>query len=103
MAAAPEPTPTLEYRRLAVVPRLMSFGSMRVDRGEGTQRWDFVALGQGHDQAFWTAFVDSLRDVDPDMAVNIEHEDTAFGPIEGLEVAAAVLREAAGTALTNTT
>ncbi len=58
--------------------------------------WDFVALGQGHDVDFWAEFLAALAEVDPDMAVNIEHEDTAFGPIEGLEVAAKVLREAAG-------
>jgi hypothetical protein len=29
------------------------------------------------------------------MAVNIEHEDTSLGRIEGLEVAAEVLRKAA--------
>ena len=32
------------------------------------------------------------------MLVNIEHEDTALGRIEGLEVAAKVLLEAAGNA-----
>jgi hypothetical protein len=30
------------------------------------------------------------------MAVNLEHEDVSRGRIEGLEVAAAVLRDAAG-------
>ncbi|MGB3698291.1 MAG: sugar phosphate isomerase/epimerase [Gordonia sp. (in: high G+C Gram-positive bacteria)] len=57
--------------------------------------WDFVALGRGHDTEFWSAFLRSLYRVDPDMAVNIEHEDTALGRIEGLEVAAKVLLEAA--------
>jgi sugar phosphate isomerase/epimerase len=57
--------------------------------------WDFVALGRGHDLAFWTDFVAALRDVDPDMAINIEHEDTSLGRIEGLQVAANVLRKAA--------
>jgi hypothetical protein len=32
--------------------------------------------------------------VDPDMLVNIEHEDTSLGRIEGLQVAAKVLRDA---------
>jgi hypothetical protein len=32
---------------------------------------------------------------DPDMAVNIEHEDVELGPFEGLEVAAEVLTAAA--------
>jgi sugar phosphate isomerase/epimerase len=58
--------------------------------------WDFVALGRGHDVAFWMAFVEALRDVDPQMAVNIEHEDVSLGRIEGLQVAAEVLRAAAG-------
>jgi sugar phosphate isomerase/epimerase len=57
--------------------------------------WDFVALGRGHDQAFWNRFVSALHAVDPDMAVHIEHEDTSLGRIEGLQVAAEVLRTAA--------
>lgn len=57
--------------------------------------WDFVALGKGHDEQFWTRFLRALAAVDPDMAVNIEHEDVELGPIEGLEAAAAVLRAAA--------
>lgn len=57
--------------------------------------WDFVALGRGHDKDFWAEFLKALHDVDPDMAVNIEHEDVSLGRIEGLEVAASVLREAA--------
>jgi sugar phosphate isomerase/epimerase len=60
--------------------------------------WDFVAVGRGHDVAFWSRFLEALRRVDPDMAVNIEHEDTELGHLEGLEVAARTLREAAGVA-----
>ncbi|GGF31175.1 sugar phosphate isomerase/epimerase family protein [Subtercola lobariae] len=56
--------------------------------------WDFVALGKGHDVAYWTEFLRALHEVDPDMLVNIEHEDVELGRIEGLEVAAAVLLEA---------
>lgn len=59
--------------------------------------WDFVALGRGHDTAFWAEFLRALRDVDPNMWVNIEHEDVSLGRIEGLAVAAAVLREANAT------
>ncbi len=57
--------------------------------------WDFVALGKGHDVEFWTQWLRALREVDPEMMVNIEHEDVELGRIEGLEVAAAVLKEAA--------
>jgi sugar phosphate isomerase/epimerase len=62
--------------------------------------WDFVALGRGHDLDFWTRFVEALVEVDPDMAVNIEHEDTSLGRIEGLEVAAKILLRAAAPATT---
>jgi sugar phosphate isomerase/epimerase len=62
--------------------------------------WDFVALGKGHDVAFWTEFLRALQEVDPDMLINIEHEDVELGRIEGLEVAAAVLL-AADAALTS--
>lgn len=57
--------------------------------------WDFAALGKGHDQAFWTRFLGALAKVDPDLAVNIEHEDAELGPFEGLEAAAKVLTAAA--------
>lgn len=57
--------------------------------------WDFVALGRGHDTAYWAEFLTALHEVDPDMAVNIEHEDVSLGRIEGLEVAAGVLQDAA--------
>ncbi len=56
--------------------------------------WDFVALGKGHDVDFWTEFLRALHEVDPDMLVNIEHEDTELGRVEGLQVASAILREA---------
>lgn len=53
--------------------------------------WDFVALGKGHDTAYWTEFLRALHEVDPDMLVNIEHEDTELGREEGVAVAAEVL------------
>jgi predicted dehydrogenase len=56
--------------------------------------WDFVALGRGHDAVFWS-WLAALHVVDPDMLVNIEHEDVALGRIEGLEVASAVLLDVA--------
>src|SRR3954452_7526278 len=39
--------------------------------------WQFVAVGRGHGvEDFWVPFLQALHDIDPDMAVNIEHEDT---------------------------
>jgi sugar phosphate isomerase/epimerase len=46
--------------------------------------------------AWWSAFLKALERVDPDMAVNIEHEDAELGQLEGLESAAKVLVTAAG-------
>jgi sugar phosphate isomerase/epimerase len=57
--------------------------------------WDFVAVGRGHDQQYWTRFLQALAKIDPDMAVNIEHEDAELGRLEGLEVAARTLKAAA--------
>ena len=57
--------------------------------------WRFVAVGVGHDVDWWTAFLRALAEVDPDMAVNIEHEDAAYSRLDGLALAAENLRAAA--------
>ena len=57
--------------------------------------WDFVAVGRGHDTAYWTEFLRALHKVDPDMPVNIEHEDQELDQMEGLRFAANTLLEAA--------
>jgi sugar phosphate isomerase/epimerase len=44
---------------------------------------------------WWSGFLAALNDVDPDMAVNIEHEDTELGQMEGLQFAAQTLLKAA--------
>jgi len=83
------------FRRLdADEPRTNLGGDEWANEWPKNSAWDFVALGKGHDVAFWTEFLRALQEVDPDMLVNIEHEDTELGRIEGLEVAATVLREA---------
>jgi sugar phosphate isomerase/epimerase len=57
--------------------------------------WEFVAVGNGHGQDFWSGFLSALAAVDPDMAVNIEHEDASLGQVEGLSLAASNLLAAA--------
>ena len=57
--------------------------------------WDFVAVGRGHDVEWWSQFLAALRDIDPDMPVNIEHEDQELDQMEGLRSAAGTLLEAA--------
>lgn len=50
--------------------------------------WDFVAIGKGHDLPFWTEFLRTLQEIDPDLPCNIEHEDQELGRLEGLRFAA---------------
>ncbi len=57
--------------------------------------WRFVAVGVGHDVEYWTEFLRALAEVDPDMAVNIEHEDAEFSRLDGLAIAAENLHSAA--------
>jgi sugar phosphate isomerase/epimerase len=56
--------------------------------------WQFVAVGRGHDVGYWAGFLAALAKVNPSISVNIEHEDTELGQLEGLEVAARTLRSA---------
>ena len=61
--------------------------------------WEFVAVGRGHGvDDFWVPFLRALHAVDPEMAVNIEHEDQEFDQVEGLRMAAGNLLTAARTA-----
>lgn len=57
--------------------------------------WRFVALGEGHDAAYWSRFLAAVAAANPDAAVNIEHEDAALGREEGLRRGARTLLEAA--------
>lgn len=57
--------------------------------------WRFVALGLGHDTAYWTEFLTAIEQANPDMNVNIEHEDAELGNVEGLEISARNLLAAA--------
>lgn len=83
------------FRRLAPEENRTNLGGDEwANEWPKNSAWDFVALGRGHDTAFWTEFLRALHEVDPDMLVNVEHEDTSLGRIEGLEVAAKVLRDA---------
>jgi sugar phosphate isomerase/epimerase len=70
-------------------------GSYTLSRWPENSSWDFVAVGRGHDVEFWTEFLRALAEVDPDMAVNIEHEDQELDQLEGLRAAAETLKAAA--------
>ncbi|MBF4162676.1 sugar phosphate isomerase/epimerase family protein [Nocardioides acrostichi] len=79
-------------------PRVNLGGDEWANRWPSPSAWDFVAVGRGHDVDYWARFLAALHRVDPGMIVNIEHEDTSLGPIEGLQEAAGVLLDAASRA-----
>jgi len=83
------------FRRLPPnEPRTNLGGNEWANEWPKDSAWDFVALGKGHDIAYWTEFLRALYEVDPDMLVNIEHEDTELGRVEGVTAAAEVLKAA---------
>lgn len=69
-------------------------GGHTVSRWPADPSWEFVALGRGHDEDYWARFLKAIHKVDPDMAVNIEHEDLHFDRVEGLRIAAENLKAA---------
>ena len=87
------------FRRLSPDENRTNLGGDEwVNEWPKNSAWDFVALGRGHDTAYWAEFIKALYEVDPNMILNIEHEDVSLGRIEGIEVAAKVLLEAAAKA-----
>lgn len=83
------------FRRLGPdEPRTNLGGDEWANEWPKDSSWDFVALGKGHDVDYWAEFIRALTEIDPDMWLNIEHEDVELGRIEGLEVAADVLLKA---------
>lgn len=57
--------------------------------------WRFVAVGVGHPREYWVEVLTALREVDPAMVVNIEHEDADMPTLDGLALASATLLDAA--------
>jgi sugar phosphate isomerase/epimerase len=70
-------------------------GDYTLSRWPTGSSWDFVAVGRGHDVDWWRQFLLALGECDPDMAVNIEHEDQELDQMEGLRSAAQTLLAAA--------
>ena len=56
--------------------------------------WRFVAVGAGHPVDYWVEVLRALREVDPYMTINIEHEDASMSVLDGLSMAAKTLHEA---------
>jgi sugar phosphate isomerase/epimerase len=77
-------------------PNALSLGGdYTLSRWPTESSWDFVAVGRGHGVDWWREFLVALGECDPDMAVNIEHEDQELDQMEGLSSAAQTLLTAA--------
>ena len=82
----------LDDRHTRVTENPLTIGGRNtLNRWPENPSWEFVHVGRGHDVDFWSRFLAALSHVDPDMAVNIEHEDTSYDQVEGLRLAAETL------------
>ncbi len=81
--------------RAAVTSRLETIPNERT----GERAWNYVAVGTGHDDAFWFRFVDALAAAGYDGPLSIENEDYTLGQGESVAQAVSTLR----TALTGVT
>ncbi|WP_323190282.1 sugar phosphate isomerase/epimerase [Halostella sp. PRR32] len=61
---------------------------------EPNRSWLFRSIGYGHGEDHWKDVVSTLRMVDYDGALSIEHEDSLTSSSEGLEKAVDVLQRA---------
>jgi len=50
----------------------------------GIRSWEYVTLGYGHDESFWRNFISTLRMVDYNSTLSIEHEDMLISSEEGI-------------------
>lgn len=59
-----------------------------------SRAWNYVAVGRGHDQLWWSQFVAALRGAGYDDVVSIEHEDYSLDPQIGIRTSARILAAA---------
>lgn len=67
------------------------------DPDRSRRAWNYVTLGDGHDETFWRSFCEQLRAGGYDDVLSIEHEDTATTPVEGVRTSVNLLRGVTGT------
>jgi hypothetical protein len=60
---------------------------------EINRSWIFRTVGFGHGLEFWTDFISTLSMIGYDGVISIEHEDSLMSLEDGLEKAAAFLRQ----------
>lgn len=76
--------------RAEVTSRLETIPNERT----GERAWNYVAVGTGHDDAFWTRFVAALGRSGYDGPLSIENEDYTLGQRESVARAVSTLQAA---------
>lgn len=76
--------------RAAVTSRLETIPNERT----GERAWNYVAVGTGHDDAFWARFVEALCKAGYDGPLSIDNEDYTLGQSESVAKAVSTLRAA---------
>jgi sugar phosphate isomerase/epimerase len=74
--------------------RLNGVNDHRFPPDPAVNSWHFSAVGEGHDDATWTALLAAIRAAGHDGTVSIEHEDPRYDGAEGVERSLAGLRRA---------
>jgi len=74
--------------------RLNGVNDHRFPPDPAVNSWHFSAVGEGHDDATWTALLAAIRAAGHDGTVSIEHEDPLYDGAEGVERSLAGLRRA---------
>jgi len=74
--------------------RLNGVNDHRFPPDPAVNSWHFSAVGEGHDDAVWTALLAAIRAAGHDGTVSIEHEDPRYDGAEGVERSLAGLRRA---------
>jgi sugar phosphate isomerase/epimerase len=74
--------------------RLNGVNDHRFPPDPDVNSWHFSAVGEGHDDATWTALLAAIRAAGHDGTVSIEHEDPRYDGAEGVERSLAGLRRA---------
>jgi len=54
--------------------------------------WNYVTLGYGHSQLWWSNFVTQLKQHGYDDVLSIEHEDFSLPPIDGVSKSIELLK-----------
>jgi len=84
---------TKDSRAEPVITRVNGVLDTKPYVDEINRSWIFRTVGYGHDAGFWVDFVSTLRLIDYDFVLSIEHEDSLMSGEEGIRKAISFLKD----------